>query len=261
VPIHDVTMDEAVHLVARFVREPGHYQIATPNINFVMRAFRDPSFRALLSRSALNIPDGAWTLPIAKILGGQIREQVAGRILAIRIVEEAARHGWRVFFLGAAPGVAERAAKQMALEYPGLQVAGVLSPMFNPDRPSPEDDASVEAIRVSRADVVLVAYGMPKQDIWGDRYLEKSGASVCIGIGGTFDMMAGDYRTAPDWVRTLGLEFAWRTLQEPRRLFLRYARDAMVFRHVASHRRNTPVRSLQDEPPISRDHDRRTTKK
>jgi len=236
VPIHDVTLDECVDLVARFLAEGRPSQIATPNVNFLMRAAREPSFSRLLARTRLNIPDGAWVVRAAWLLREPLREKVQGRILAERILERGAREGWRVFFLGAGPGVAERAAERSRERFPGLQVAGTASPRFDPDRPSPEDAEVVRAIRESGAQVVLIAFGMPKQDIWGERFLADSGAAVCIGIGGTLDMLAGDVSVAPAWIVRIGMEFVWRILQEPRRLLMRYLRDATIAREVARHR-------------------------
>ncbi|MAE71991.1 MAG: hypothetical protein CME06_16180, partial [Gemmatimonadetes bacterium] len=199
VPIHDVTMDECVDLVARFIEEGKPSQIATPNVNFLMRAAREPSFSKLLSQTRLNIPDGAWVVRAARLLREPLREKVQGRILAERILERGANEGWKIFFLGAGPGVAERAAEEARSRYPGIEIVGTLAPRFDPDRPSEEDDEIVTTIRRSGAQVILVAFGMPKQDVWGARHLAASGASVCIGIGGTLDLLAGDLRLAPAW--------------------------------------------------------------
>ena len=167
--------------------------------------------------------------------------------------EAGAIHGWRVFFLGAGPGVAQRASEMMAERYPGLEIAGHMAPRYDPARDMGDDEAVVEAIRQSNADIVLVAYGMPKQDLWGYRFLARSNATISIGIGGTFDMMCGDVTPAPRWVVKIGMEFVWRVLQEPRRLLLRYLRDASIFRQVAAEARGTRSRRAP-----TADHDRRS---
>lgn len=231
--IHDVTMDECVALVRGFIAEGGPHQIATPNVNFLMRAVRDPEFGQVLARARLNIPDGAWVVRTARVLGIPLRDKVQGRVLAERIIEAAAQEGWRIFFLGAGPGVAERAAARMCERYPGLNVAGTLAPHYDPEGSTEDAIAVVDAVRGTRPDVILVAFGMPKQDIWGHRHLRDTGASVCIGIGGTFDLLAGDLKPAPDWVVRVGMEFVYRVAQEPRRLFMRYLRDASIMGHVA----------------------------
>ena len=236
VPVHDVTMEECIELVDRYLRENRPSQIATPNVNFLMRAAREPAFMQLLSRTRLNIPDGAWVVRAAWLLREPLRRTVQGRILAERILEAAAERGWRVFLLGAAPGVAERAAERSMERFPGLRIVGTRAPFFTPDEPSPEDEETVELIRQSGAQIVLVAFGMPKQDIWSARYLQRSGARVAIGIGGTFDILAGDLTPAPEWIVRIGMEFVWRVAQEPRRLLMRYLRDASVASEVAKHR-------------------------
>ncbi len=259
VPVHDVTMDECLQLIKRYVSDGRVSQIATPNVNFLMRARRDPAFLQLLARARLNIPDGAWVVRAARLLGEPLRDKVQGRILAERILQVGAREGWRIFLLGAAPGVAERAAKRSKERFPGLQIVGCHAPFYDPKHPSPEDDETVEIIRQSKAQIILVAFGMPKQDIWGARYLAATGASVCIGIGGTFDILAGDLPPAPDWVVRIGMEFIWRVAQEPKRLLMRYVKDATIAREVARHRL-APDKESQRIAAVHRqpEHDRRS---
>jgi N-acetylglucosaminyldiphosphoundecaprenol N-acetyl-beta-D-mannosaminyltransferase len=257
VPIHDVTMDECLQLIGRYINENRVSQIATPNVNFLMRARREPTFLQLLARTRLNIPDGAWVVRAARLLGEPLRDKVQGRILAERVLETGAREGWRVFLLGAAPGVAERAAERSMQRFPGLQIVGTHSPFYDPKHPSPDDDETLEIIRKSKAQIILIAFGMPKQDIWGTRYLAASGASVSIGIGGTFDILAGDLAPAPDWVVKIGMEFIWRVAQEPRRLIMRYVKDASIAGEVARHRlapqkENQRIASIHRQPELDR---------
>jgi N-acetylglucosaminyldiphosphoundecaprenol N-acetyl-beta-D-mannosaminyltransferase len=143
--------------------------------------------------------------------GKRLRERVAGSDLVPRLSAEAANRGWRIFFLGAAPGVAEKTADILSKRNPGLQVVGCYagSPALD------EEDDIVERVRASRADILLVAYGAPKQDLWLDRNLARTGATVGIGVGGSFDFIAGVSRRAPRWVQRLGLEWLDRLIREP----------------------------------------------
>jgi N-acetylglucosaminyldiphosphoundecaprenol N-acetyl-beta-D-mannosaminyltransferase len=210
-PVHDVTMAETLALIDRWIAAGGAYQIATVNPEFLMKARRDPEFRATLQRAALCIPDGIGVLWAARLRGKKLRERVAGSDLVPLLSAEAAQRGWRIFYLGAAPGVAEKAAAILAARYPGLSVAGCHagSPAVE------EEDDIVDRVRAARADILFVAYGAPKQDVWLDRNLARTGVAVGIGVGGSFDFIAGVSRRAPRWIQRLGLEWFYRLAREP----------------------------------------------
>jgi N-acetylglucosaminyldiphosphoundecaprenol N-acetyl-beta-D-mannosaminyltransferase len=143
--------------------------------------------------------------------GQHLRERVAGSDLVPRLAAEAAQRGWRPYFLGAAPGVAQKAAAILAARHPGLSVAGCYA-----GSPAPEEEAAITAlIRSSQANLLFVAYGAPQQDLWLARNLVKTGAAVGIGIGGAFDFIAGVSRRAPDWVQRIGFEWLYRLVNEP----------------------------------------------
>lgn len=211
VPVHDVTMDETLTWIGRWIEESSPHQIATVNPEFLMRARSHPAFRATLNRAALCIPDGIGILLAARLRGKQLRERVAGSDLVPNLAKVAASEGWRVFFLGAAPGVAESAAAILASRHPGLLVAGCYA-----GSPAAEEEAAIVArVRSTQADVVLVAYGAPRQDLWLGRNLAATGAAVGIGVGGSFDFIAGVSRRAPRWIQRLGLEWLHRLIREP----------------------------------------------
>ena len=178
VSIHDVTNEETVIHVHQWIDDGQIAQIATVNPEFLVRSRKEPQFRAALQKAALCIPDGIGVLWAARRLGRQLRERVAGSDLVLRLSEEAAKYGWGVFFLGAAPGVAEKTAKILSERYPGLKIAGTYagSPALD------EEFGIVSRIQSSRADLVYVAYGAPKQDLWLNRNLARTGAKVGIGV-------------------------------------------------------------------------------
>jgi N-acetylglucosaminyldiphosphoundecaprenol N-acetyl-beta-D-mannosaminyltransferase len=211
VPIHDVTMQETLQWIDRWVNLGGPHQIATVNPEFLMRAREHAAFRELLSKAALCIPDGIGILLAARLRGIRLRERVAGSDLVPNLAKAAAARGWRVFFLGAAPGVAERAAARLSVEHPHLIVAGCYAGSPAPE----EEDEITDRIRRTDADIVLVAYGAPNQDLWLERNLSATGASVGIGVGGSFDFIAGVSRRAPGWIQKLGLEWLHRLVLEP----------------------------------------------
>lgn len=214
VRVDDVTYDEALAHVQRCVASGGAHQVATVNVEFIMAARRNPPFRRVLEQASLCVPDGTGVLWAARRQGTPLRERVAGVDLVERIAERGSEHGWRIFFLGAAPGVAERAAKLLADRYPGLKIAGCYAGSPRPE----EEDAILSQVQAARPDVLFVAYGAPRQDLWIARNQARSGVPVAVGVGGSFDFIIGESRRAPQWVQRTGLEWLHRLAREPWRL-------------------------------------------
>ncbi len=211
VPIAHVTMEETLAYARAWLSQPTPQQIATVNPEFLVRARQDPAFRSVLQRAALCIPDGIGVLWAARWRGSPLAERVAGVDLVERLSAEAAHHGWRVFFLGAAPGVAEAAAQVLSQRYPHLIVAGCYA-----GSPAPAEEAAiVEKICAAHTDILFVAYGAPAQDLWLDRNLARTGARLGLGIGGAFDFIAGVAQRAPRWIQRLGLEWLHRLIKQP----------------------------------------------
>jgi N-acetylglucosaminyldiphosphoundecaprenol N-acetyl-beta-D-mannosaminyltransferase len=211
IPVHDVTTEETLALIDQFVREQTPHQICTVNPEFIMAAQHDAEFKRILNRSALNLPDGIGVVWAAKRLGHPLRERVAGSDLVGLIADRAQTTGWRIFLLGAAEGVAEHAATILRERYPQVNIVGTYA-----GSPRPEEETELAArIRSSEADVLLVAYGAPKQDKWIDRNIERTGAATAIGIGGSLDFIVGMQQRAPRWVQRIGLEWLYRLIREP----------------------------------------------
>lgn len=228
VRVDDVGYDEACAVAERLIERGGAHHFATVNPEFIMTARRDPEFMAVLSRTALNVPDGVGVLWAARRKGVKLRERVAGVNLMLRLCALASRREWRVYFLGAQPGVAERVAAAMVLKYPGLTVAGTFA--GSPRRE--EELAIVERVRASRPQLIFVAYGAPAQDKWLARNLplltpplashhptaEISPLGIVgMGVGGAFDFIAGVQKRAPEWMQRANLEWFYRLLRQPRR--------------------------------------------
>lgn len=186
-------------------------QICTANPEFVMAARRDAEFREVLNRADLVLPDGVGLLWAARRLGARLPERMAGSDLIYRLAELAGQHAWRVYFLGAAEGVAQAAAERLRSLYPGLVIAGA----FAGDPGPASAAAQVAAIQAARPDVLLVAYGAPAQDKWIAQHKEALDVPVSMGVGGSFDFVAGVARRAPVWVQRLGLEWLHRLWRQP----------------------------------------------
>lgn len=212
VRVDDVIMAEAVARVLRWVEERQPRLVVTPNPEMVMAARRDPDFRALLNGAALAAPDGVGLVWAARLLGEPLRGRVAGVDLVAALAPAAAARGQRWFLLGGAEGVAAAAGRMLARRHPGLAIAGALAGDPAPDR----EEALRQAIGAAGpVDLLLVAYGAPTQERWLARNLAATGVPVGIGVGGTFNFLAGRSRRPPPLVQRAGLEWLFRLATEP----------------------------------------------
>jgi N-acetylglucosaminyldiphosphoundecaprenol N-acetyl-beta-D-mannosaminyltransferase len=213
VAVDDVLEDEALARIVSFIGEGGPHHVVTVNPEFVMEARRNSAFRRVLAAADLATPDGFGLLLVARMRGMPLRERVTGIGLTERIAREAAVRGWSLFLLGAAPGVAEQAAERLQHANPGLRIAGCYA-----GSPRAEEEPAIRAlIAAARPDVLLVAYGHPAQDLWIARNQPLMRVPVAIGVGGTFDELAGVVRRTPPWMQRLGLKWLHRLIQQPQR--------------------------------------------
>ena len=213
VAIDDVTEDEAVLHAEAMIRAGCPHQICTVNPEFVMEARRSPVFATTLAAAGLCTPDGYGLLLAARFLGTPLRGRVTGVELTRRLAALAAVRGYRLFLLGAAPGVAEEAAAVLRAHNPGLTIAGCFA-----GSPDPRHEPFLrQMIGAAHPDILLVAYGHPQQDLWIARNQPHMGVPLAIGVGGVFDYLSGRVPRAPAWLRRLGLEWLYRLARQPRR--------------------------------------------
>jgi len=213
VPIHDVTMEELLRNVESLVASGAPHQIVTVNPEFVMISRERKDFRTVLEEAALSIPDGMGIIWASRILSRPLRERVTGVEAVHRMAGLAATRGFRIFLLGAAPGVAETVAVKLRDAYPGLNVAGTYAGSPDPR----EDDEICRKIESVKPHMLFVAYGPPKQDLWIYRNQPRLRVPVAMGVGGTFDFIAGVARRAPVWMQNGGLEWLHRLIKQPSR--------------------------------------------
>jgi N-acetylglucosaminyldiphosphoundecaprenol N-acetyl-beta-D-mannosaminyltransferase len=231
VRIDDVDYEDACARAEQLIAAGGVHQFATVNPEFVMRAQRDAHFRDVLERCDLALADGVGITLAARLRHEPLRARVTGVELTQRLCARAAVRGWRVFLLGAAPGVAERAADALRARSPGLLVAGCFA-----GSPRAEHFAEIDArIAAAQPQLLFVAYGAPAQDIWLSDFARRSAAAglLGMGVGGTFDYLAGVRRLAPRWMRRAGLEWLFRLLSQPSRwrrqtALLHFAGSALI---------------------------------
>lgn len=186
--------------------------VITANPEFVMLARREPDVAALARRADLVLPDGTGAVVASRILGERLPGRAPGRLLVDALAPWLAARGLSVFLLGAGPGIAERAAERLRLRVPGLRIAGT----YSGDHEG--DDETVPRVAAASPDVLLVAFGMPRQERWIARNLERlPSVRLAIGVGGVFDQLAGTQRLPPSLVHRAGLEWLWRLAQDPAR--------------------------------------------
>ena len=235
VPVVAIDQAGAVESIAAMVATGGHHQVVTVNPEFLVAAHYQPEFRAVLRRAALATADGAGVVLAARLLGTPLRGRVTGSDLLVALAGRAALEGWRVYLLGAAPGVAEQAADTLCHNAPALRVVGTWA-----GSPHPADAAAIlRRLADAQPDLLLVAFGAPAQELWLARHLTQTSAVVGIGVGGAFDFLAGVTPRAPRLVQRAGLEWLYRLWRQPwraRRMLALPAFVALVARDVLAHR-------------------------
>jgi N-acetylglucosaminyldiphosphoundecaprenol N-acetyl-beta-D-mannosaminyltransferase len=225
-----VTMEEALARLRSWVEErAGCRFVVTPNVDHAVMLQRRADLREAYEAADLVVADGWPVVAAAWLLAGALPERVAGSDLVPRLFEATAGERLRVFLLGAAPGVAERAAKKIHQRWPHVEVVGTCSPELGFEQDAAENEQIVARVNGSQADVLVVGLGAPKQELWVARHRAVLTAPVALCVGATIDFLAEHRRRAPRWMQRCGLEWFYRLVGEPRRLGGRYARGAVVF--------------------------------
>lgn len=185
-------------------------------------AYHDDRFCRAYEQASLTLADGMPVLWAARLLGAPLPEKVSGSDLALPLMERAEREGWRVYILGGAAGIGAKAKEQLVARFPHIAIVGVDSPRIDMDAPASSRADMVARVRASKADIVLVALGAPKQELWIAENARELRPAVLLGVGAVVDFIAGAVARAPRWMSASGLEWLYRFGQEPRRLWKRY---------------------------------------
>jgi N-acetylglucosaminyldiphosphoundecaprenol N-acetyl-beta-D-mannosaminyltransferase len=228
VPFHDVTMDETLCEIDRIISERTPRYIATANLDFAAQASRDVELQSILMDADLVLCDGAPLVWASRLLNAPLRERVAGSDLTPRLMAHAAARNYRIFFLGSDERVLGIAKQRLERENPGLKVCGTYAPPYA-NLLDLDNDAIAALVKEARPDILLVALGAPKQEKWIYMNHRELGVPCSIGIGASLDFVAGKFSRAPLWMQKSGLEWLFRLMQEPRRLFARYFHDFTFF--------------------------------
>ena len=215
IPVNPYTMDEAVSKLTGDTLSQKINFVVTAKAEIIMMAQQDAAYKKLLQEETdMILPDGAGTVWAGNYLGYHIPERVAGYDLFLRLLEEAAKRKIPVFFFGGKPGVAEEAAEEGRRRWPGLQVAGCRNGYFSAD----EETAIINEINGSGAAMLFAALGAPKQEKWLNHYAAELKPCLRMGIGGSFDVLAGKMQRAPKWMQDAKLEWLFRLMKQPSRI-------------------------------------------
>lgn len=228
--IDNLSMRETLDRIEGFIRagrESGQpHQHVVVNVDKLVKASRDPALQRIVNGCDLVNADGMPVVWASRLLGKPLKERVAGIDLFEALMRRAAQAGWRVFLLGAQAQVVQAVAETYGRRYPGLVLAGWRDGYWQGEQ---EEAEVARRIRASGADLLFVAISSPKKEQFLGKYQAEMRVPFAMGVGGTFDVVIGKVRRAPLWMQRAGLEWFWRFLQEPRRMFRRYFIDDMAF--------------------------------
>ncbi len=233
VPIDNLSMDETIEAMDRLIETEGFHQVATANVDFLMKAIGDNELMDILHRCELVLPDGMPLVWASRFMGTPLKERVTGADLLPRLAELSQRKQRRLFLLGATEQHSSAAAKWIMSHYPGAQIAGRYSPPFG-SIDDMDHDYILDLIKEASVDILLVAFGNPKQEKWLAMHRSRLQVPLCIGVGASLDFLSGTHARAPEWMQRSGLEWIHRFYKEPRRLGSRYTNNALgVLRHLS----------------------------
>ena len=214
VPVHPLTMNESVAVLEEKLQKKEQAFVVTANAEIILMCQQDKEYDNTVSEQAdLVLPDGAGAVWAGRYLGNEVPERVAGFDLYNQLLKLSADKGYKAYFFGGAPGVAEAAKNKAEELYPGVQIVGCRNGYFN----ETEEEAIIKEINDAAPDMLFVALGAPKQEKWLVKYRNQLKPRVLMGIGGSFDVLAGKMERAPKWMQEASLEWAFRLYKQPSR--------------------------------------------
>jgi N-acetylglucosaminyldiphosphoundecaprenol N-acetyl-beta-D-mannosaminyltransferase len=213
-PVHEVTMQTALDQMDAFIASGSAHHIITADASMFVMAQEDQELARIIATAELVTPDSAGVLWAAKRNKTPLPERVSGVEIVENLCALSPERGYRLYFFGAAPGIADQAALRMQEKYPGAQIVGTRHGFFTPD----DLPDILSGIQKARPDILCVALGIPKQEKWIAAHRDALGVPVLIGVGGTFDVLSGTVRRAPRLFQQLRLEWFWRVLSNPKKI-------------------------------------------
>ncbi len=217
-----VTFDQALDRIAERVRSGRGGYVVTPNVDHVCLAETDERLRAAYAGAFLSLVDGIPLVWLSRLMRQPLPEKISGSDLIMPLIARAARDGFRLYFLGGMPGVADKAVEVVTRQLPNLKIAGVCSPPFGFEKDPAREQEIIARLTQARPDIILVALGCPKQELWMHKFVASYHPSLALGVGASIDFIAGTVKRAPAWMSRMGCEWLYRLAQEPTRMYERY---------------------------------------
>lgn len=212
-------IEEAIHKLLQMILDKKNASVFFLNADCLYKAIKDEAYSDILNKAEVVLPDGIGLKLITKLFGGKMKQDCNGTDFSPILMEKISEKGYKVFFLGGKAGVAKKAAKNILERIPKIQIVGTNSGYFN------NDAEIIDKINFSGADIIFVAMGVPLQEKWIARNREKLNPRLCLGVGALFDYLSGNIPRAPKFMRLMHLEWFWRIIIEPKRMFKRYIID------------------------------------
>ena len=231
--IDNLTMREALDAIDRLVKDNKSAYVVTPNVDHIVQLEKDRELQDVYANASLILTDGKPLIWIAKWYGTPIKEKISGSDLFPLLCEMAAEKGYKMFFLGAAEGIAAKAAENLEKRYKGLNVVGTYSPPLGFENKADEMEKIKSMIYKTSPEILIVGLGCPKQEKFMYHYCKELKVPVSLGLGASLDFEAGNIKRAPKWMSDHGLEWIFRITQDPKRLAKRYLVDDMKILRLA----------------------------
>ena len=225
--IDNLTMQETLKVIEELIQKNKNAYVVTPNVDHIVQLDTDKELQAVYENASLILTDGKPLMWIAKWYGTPIKEKISGSDLFPLLCKMSAEKGYKMFFLGAAEGVAAKAAENFSERYKGLQVVGTYSPPYGFEKNQIEMDKIKEMVKKSAPDILIVGLGCPKQEKFMYYNCQNFGVPISFGLGASLDFEAGNVKRAPKWMANHGLEWLFRITQDPKRMAKRYLLNDM----------------------------------
>ncbi|HFC9287631.1 TPA: WecB/TagA/CpsF family glycosyltransferase [Clostridium perfringens] len=233
IEVDNLTMNEAIDRAEELIIKKKPSYVVTPNVDHIVKLENDKEFQEVYKNADLILTDGMPLIWISKIKGNPIKEKISGSDFFPKLCERAAEKGYSIFLLGAAEGVATKAAKNLKEKYEGLNIVGTYSPSYGFEKKDDEIKMIIEMINKAKPDILAVGLGAPKQEKFLHKYRNDLNVPISLAIGASIDFEAGNINRAPKWMQNCGLEWFYRLCKEPKRMFKRYLVDDLKIIKIA----------------------------
>ena len=229
ITISNLKFEQFCEQINDHIKQGQHGYVLTPNVNHVCLCHRDPHFHEIYQHALHAIPDGTPIMWAASLLGTPLHEKLSGSDMVPKLSAYAAKNDLSVYFLGGSPGTAEQTAKALKIKHPKLTIAGTDCPAYGFEKDPRLLQETIDKVSLAKPHICFIALGSPKQEYFMYQHQNELGAAITIGVGASFDFMAGRIKRAPYWLQSIGLEWFWRLAMEPRRLWKRYLVEDVIF--------------------------------